>query len=339
MLRSTAVVIALLVRPSVRYSLYGCFVQSFSIPVGGGLKKTLNRWLQKGMYKQGSMPLPRVATCRRQMKPMLSQDFHAGDQELLMAADGELSARRATRVRAHLAACWDCRARMAEIEGTSADFARIHRQISAPKVPPISAARAQLRAQLAELAAKPATHAAAYICVILLLTAVIGRFSIQHSMLRGVNSAAVSLEREAVPNPSLTPGATRQAAVSDVCLLAHEEVVKAVSGSLRQEVFQEYGIVNPHADDYEIDYLIAPGLGGAEDIRNLWPELYTSPTWNARVKDALEERLHQLVCSGQLDLSTAQRDIARDSIAAYKKYFRTDKPLSLSSDLILFSEE
>jgi anti-sigma factor RsiW len=283
---------------------------------------------------------------------MLSQDFHAGDQELLMAADGELSARRATRVRAHLAACWDCRARMAEIEGTSADFARIHRQISAPKVPPISAARAQLRAQLAELAAKPnagswwqffrstpATHAAAYICVILLLTAVIGRFSIQHSMLRGVNSAAVSLEREAVPNPSLTPGATRQAAVSDVCLLAHEEVVKAVSGSLRQEVFQEYGIVNPHADDYEIDYLIAPGLGGAEDIRNLWPELYTSPTWNARVKDALEERLHQLVCSGQLDLSTAQRDIARDSIAAYKKYFRTDKPLSLSSDLILFSEE
>jgi hypothetical protein len=44
------------------------------------------------------------------------------------------------------------------------------------------------------------------------------------------------------------------------------------------------------------------------------------------VKDALEERLHEMVCAGQLDLSTAQRDIAADWIAAYKKYFRTDRP-------------
>jgi len=39
-----------------------------------------------------------------------------------------------------------------------------------------------------------------------------------------------------------------------------------VSTSLRQEVFQKYGIVNAQASDYEIDYLIAPGLGGVEDI-------------------------------------------------------------------------
>jgi hypothetical protein len=110
--------------------------------------------------------------------------------------------------------------------------------------------------------------------------------------------------------------------------MAHEEVVAEVSTSLRQEVLQEYGIVNAHPDDYEIDYLIAPGLGGVEEIHNLWPEPYTSATWNARVKDALEERLHELVCAGKLDLSTAQRDIATDWIAAYKKYFHTDRPLA-----------
>jgi hypothetical protein len=153
----------------------------FRIPCEMG-QKNLNRWLQKGMYKQGSMPLPPVATRRLGLKPMLSEDFHPGDQELLMAADGELSARRANRVRAHLAACWDCRARMAEIEGTIADFARIHRVISVPKLPPTTGARAQLRARLAELATKPdpesgrwlfqfgtATRVAAYIC---------GRFSL-----------------------------------------------------------------------------------------------------------------------------------------------------------------
>jgi hypothetical protein len=115
--------------------------------------------------------------------------------------------------------------------------------------------------------------------------------------------------------------------------MAHEEVVGEVSTSLRQEVLQKYGIVNAQAIDYEIDYLIAPGLGGAEDIRNLWPEPYTARRWNAHVKDALEERLHEMVCGGELDLSTAQRDIATDWIAAYKKYFHTDRPLSLHSRL------
>jgi hypothetical protein len=33
-------------------------------------------------------------------------------------------------------------------------------------------------------------------------------------------------------------------------------------------------------------------------------------TWNAHVKDALEERLQAMVCAGRLDLSTAQRAIA-----------------------------
>jgi hypothetical protein len=42
------------------------------------------------------------------------------------------------------------------------------------------------------------------------------------------------------------------------------------------------------------------------------------------VKDDLEERLHEMVCTGQLDLTTAQRDIATEWIAASKKYFRTD---------------
>jgi len=41
-----------------------------------------------------------------------------------------------------------------------------------------------------------------------------------------------------------------------------------------------------------------------------------------------------MVCSGKLDLSTAQRDIATDWIAACKKYFHTDRPLSLRSALI-----
>jgi hypothetical protein len=94
---------------------------------------------------------------------------------------------------------------------------------------------------------------------------------------------------------------------------------------LQQQVFEAYGITNPGPDAYEIDYLITPDLGGAANIRNLWPQPYNT-IWNAQVKDQLEERLHAMVCSGEIDLATAQRDLATDWVRAYKKYFRTDRP-------------
>jgi hypothetical protein len=93
-------------------------------------------------------------------------------------------------------------------------------------------------------------------------------------------------------------------------------------------VFEEYGVTPPEPDAYEVDYLITPELGGATDIRNLWPEPYQDTVWNAHVKDQLEDRLHRMVCRGDLDLATAQRDISTDWIAAYRKYFHADQPVS-----------
>ena len=265
---------------------------------------------------------------------------------MLLAADGELSTHRITHVRDHLAECWGCRARMAEIEETIADFTRAYHQTYDPQLSPITGARAHLRAQLAELASKPPARsrywlfqfvsplrAAAYISVAFVVAAVPGTLLIEHSKLSGTQSSVIAAERGAEPDPRLTPGATRRVTLNDVCSMAHEEVVGQVSMPLRQEVFREYGILNVRGGDYEVDYLIAPGLGGVEDIRNLWPEPSTSRTWNAYIKDALEEHLHQLVCAGDLDLPTAQRDIATDWIAAYKKYFHTDRPLALESRL------
>jgi hypothetical protein len=47
------------------------------------------------------------------------------------------------------------------------------------------------------------------------------------------------------------------------------------------------------------------------------------------VKDALERKLHNLVCAGQLDLKTAQREIASNWIEAYKKYVGEPPPTSV----------
>ncbi len=78
--------------------------------------------------------------------------------------------------------------------------------------------------------------------------------------------------------------------------------------------------------NYELDYLISPQLGGTNDIRNLWPEPASRTGWNMGAKDELEDRLHQLVCQGNISLATAQHELATDWISAYKRYFHTDKP-------------
>jgi hypothetical protein len=268
---------------------------------------------------------------------------HVSDEELVCSADGELSPQRAAEVEAHLEACWDCRARMEEIQSTITGFVRTHHAEFDTQLPPVAGPRALLRARLSVLGSETRAEwwkavvqfgfslpRVAIACLTLIAIA-IGIFSFRHSSPRDLSSTSVLFDAEAAPNRNLTPGATRQVTMTEVCSVRQEEVVGDVSISLRQKVLQEYGIANARAEDYEIDFLIAPGLGGTDDLRNLWPEPYHSHAWNAYVKDALEERLHEMVCAGQLDISTAQRDIATDWIAAYKKYFHTDKPILADS--------
>jgi hypothetical protein len=133
-----------------------------------------------------------------------------------------------------------------------------------------------------------------------------------------------------LPNRRLTPGAV-QDSQANVCTAEHEEVIKPVSVELRRKVLEEYEMSTVNPDDYEIDYLVGPDLGGQEDIRNLWPEPKNSAVWNSEAKDDLEERLHGLVCSGQLGIQTAQHDISSNWIEAYQKYFKTDQPPSALS--------
>jgi len=261
---------------------------------------------------------------------MFKEPGHLSDEDILLVLDGESSRKLARSAQAHVAACWECRSRMGELEGTIEAFVSLHRrtldrelrELPDPKVP-----TALLRARLGEAAAgKSGSHffrlpvfarAFVWLCAAVLVAG--GLLFFKH-----LQSRPFTLANRTVPDPRLTPGATRTVSLGDVCSMPHEEVVRDVSGSLRQQVFREYGIVDPRSEDYEVDYLIAPGLGGTEDIRNLWPEPATSSTWNAHRKDALEERLHQLVCDGQLDLSTAQKAIATDWITAYEKYCQSD---------------
>jgi hypothetical protein len=130
-----------------------------------------------------------------------------------------------------------------------------------------------------------------------------------------------------LPDPKLTPGATRAVTVQQISVPGYAHSVRDVSIDEKKAVYAEYHIRYPGPGKYEVDHLIPLEIGGSNSIRNLWPQAYFTQPWNAHVKDDLENKLHDLVCSGQVPLATAQQAIAVNWIAAYKEYFHTSIPL------------
>jgi hypothetical protein len=257
-------------------------------------------------------------------------DQHILQRDLVAAADGELNATRAAEIQRHLTSCWACRARAREIEETIAEFVHLHQASVAPQ--PVEAPRAMLRARLAELAAQPPPswrdRFADYFLQGNRVAYVAGGMAGLTAILFVVGVIQVSRQQfRVVPDPVLTPGATAAISQEQLCQLPVNEA-RVIPASVGRQVFDHYGIDRPRPRAYELDYLIAPELGGADDPRNFWPQPYGVSGWNAHVKDALEERLRQLVCENKLSLATAQEDIAKNWILAYQKYFQTSEPMA-----------
>ena len=124
-----------------------------------------------------------------------------------------------------------------------------------------------------------------------------------------------------LPDPAMTPGAALDVTAQDVCTPGYARRVRDVPSAVKRQAYAEYGITSHDPGEYEVDHLISLEIGGSNSIRNLWPQSFRTQPWNARVKDRLENELHRLVCAGQLDLVTAQQEIAGNWVAAYRRRF------------------
>ena len=136
---------------------------------------------------------------------------------------------------------------------------------------------------------------------------------------------------DALPNPRLTPGAidsrVTQGDLRDT-ICRRGGYTKSVrppeqyTERLKRKQIRQYGDTDYRMRDYEEDHLISLELGGSPSSpKNLWPEPHhVIGGWGSYTKDKLENRLHSLVCHGKISLIEAQRDIATNWIASYKRY-------------------
>ena len=97
--------------------------------------------------------------------------------------------------------------------------------------------------------------------------------------------------------------------------------IRDVPQSEKFEVESEYGLQPAYyGSTIEIDHIVPLELGGSNDSANLFPEPGSGAA-NYHVKDALENALHDLVCSGEMALRAVQRAIATNWEALYRRVF------------------
>jgi len=136
--------------------------------------------------------------------------------------------------------------------------------------------------------------------------------------------AAPAFAFEVRPNSNITSGSVRIDGHDVNATCGHSKAHRgSMSHARRDEILTHYGLPPGEHPDYEIDHLVPLCLGGSDDPSNLWPQPRRSiePKWNAEAKDRLERLMCDMVCSGQIDIGTAQEAFAKDWIAAYHKYY------------------
>ena len=187
----------------------------------------------------------------------MCEQVHPANRDLIMAADGELPARRKLQVAAHLESCWSCRERMDSVETTIAKFVRARNSELSRELdrgaPGGSGSRALFRARLAEVSRntvarsisprgvwEAASAAEVSFCV---LTAIVAIFELTMSA------------EGPKPKASLTPGETRPITIAEICRIPAADAITWAPPETRRKVFSEYGI-RANSSNFEVDYLI-----------------------------------------------------------------------------------
>lgn len=145
------------------------------------------------------------------------------------------------------------------------------------------------------------------------------------TMLLGPRSKTRGCHLGAEPDRRCSPGAYYAGLTKRVICSPsfHPDTFGNVPESEKNAVEREYGLTaRSYGSTLEIDHIVNGELGGSNDISNLFPErAVITGLAGYHVKDKLENRLHTMVCDGQISLNAARRQIASNWETLYQRVF------------------
>lgn len=127
------------------------------------------------------------------------------------------------------------------------------------------------------------------------------------------------------PNSQLTPGVVAETSLAKVCAQPkHIHGLFNPANPLipldqQQTVFNAYKIPPARQHLYGLDLLIPIQLGGAITPANVWP-MPPMHGVSFHAKEVLNQRVHTLVCHGEMPLDKAQQEMATDWVGMWAKY-------------------
>lgn len=121
------------------------------------------------------------------------------------------------------------------------------------------------------------------------------------------------------PNPDVTTETIKQT----ICVAGYAKSVRPSSSytnAVKAKLLREAGLDASRMSDFELDHIVPLALGGhPRKLANLALQPWDGEH-GAERKDALEIRLHSLVCRGEVPLNEAQVCIANDWEACAAQY-------------------
>lgn len=132
------------------------------------------------------------------------------------------------------------------------------------------------------------------------------------------------------PDPRMAPGATNPDVTPEtlertICKRGYTKSIRPpqeYTYKIKKQLIHTLGYAEKRLRFYQLDHTIPLQLGGhPSDPRNLFPIPWrVEGGWSVLAKDDLGDALKVMVCRRSVPLEQAQREIAGDWIAAYKKY-------------------
>jgi len=136
-------------------------------------------------------------------------------------------------------------------------------------------------------------------------------------------AAAVAIAAMAQPVEALNPDVRLETIKETICLKGYTKTVRpstTYTNGIKRRLLREAGLPAQDAALYELDHIIPLAVGGhPRSLVNLMLQPWEGED-GAKRKDKLEVKLQCLVCSGQLDLQTARKEIFEDWRGAAKRH-------------------